>query len=220
MNTHNIKLISHVLCPYVQRARIILNEKNIKHEIEFIDLNDPPSYFLDISPLAKVPVLMVYGQAVFESLPIIEYLNEVTPGNLHPEDALQKAKNRAWMEFAAEILNDIGGLYSAADQVAFSKKTTALVEKFTAIERRLGQGRYFNGDDFCMVDAVYGPVFRYFTVMDNICDLAVFETTPKVSTWRVALQQRPSIESAVVSDYPDRLRDFFLSRDSFLTQLM
>ena len=50
------KLISHDLCPYVQRARIVLEEKAVPHELEFIDLAGKPDWFLAVSPLGKVPV--------------------------------------------------------------------------------------------------------------------------------------------------------------------
>ena len=33
-----LKLISHHLCPYVQRARIVLEEKSVSHNLTFIDL--------------------------------------------------------------------------------------------------------------------------------------------------------------------------------------
>ena len=54
----NLKLISHNLCPYVQRSRIVLEEKAVPHELEFIDLAAKPDWFLAISPLGKVPVLL------------------------------------------------------------------------------------------------------------------------------------------------------------------
>ena len=55
MSPPKLKLISHTLCPYVQRARIALEEKAIVHELEFIDLADKPDWFLAISPLEKCP---------------------------------------------------------------------------------------------------------------------------------------------------------------------
>ena len=67
-----LKLISHHLCPYVQRARIVLEEKSVPHELEFVDLADKPDWFLEISPLGKVPVLLVDGQPLFESVVIAE----------------------------------------------------------------------------------------------------------------------------------------------------
>lgn len=57
--TASLKLISHKLCPYVQRAVIALKEKGVPFERIDIDLADKPDWFLKLSPLGKVPVLVV-----------------------------------------------------------------------------------------------------------------------------------------------------------------
>ena len=54
-----LTLISHKLCPYVQRAVIALTEKGVPFERIDIDLANKPDWFLKISPLGKVPVLLV-----------------------------------------------------------------------------------------------------------------------------------------------------------------
>ena len=52
-------LVSHVLCPYVQRAAIVLAEKGVAFERRFVDLSAKPAWFLEVSPLGKTPVLLV-----------------------------------------------------------------------------------------------------------------------------------------------------------------
>ncbi len=52
-----LTLVSHLLCPYVQRAAIALAEKNVPFERVVIDLADKPDWFIAISPLGKVPLL-------------------------------------------------------------------------------------------------------------------------------------------------------------------
>ena len=86
----------------MQRSIITLNHKGIEHRMTFVDLDDPPAWFSEISPLGQVPALRVDGDAViFESAVINEYLDEVTPGQLHPADPLQRAINKSWIEFVA-----------------------------------------------------------------------------------------------------------------------
>ena len=48
-----LKLISHKLCPDVQRAVIALTEKGVPFERIDIDLANKPEWFLAISPLGK-----------------------------------------------------------------------------------------------------------------------------------------------------------------------
>jgi len=71
-----------------------------------------------------------------------------------------------------------------------------------------------------MVDAVYGPVFRYFDVIDKIGNFEIFASTHKVCAWRSELQKRPSVQQAVVTDYSQRLMDFFKQRNSYLSELI
>ena len=121
-----LTLISHKLCPYVQRAVIALAEKGVPFERRDIDLANKPDWFLRVSPLGKTPVLLVDGAAIFESAVILEYLEETQPNPLHPADPLARAEHRAFIEFGSAILNDIAGLYAAADEIAFDAKTVAL----------------------------------------------------------------------------------------------
>ena len=216
MSIPSLHLISHDLCPYVQRAVITLLEKEIPYDRTYINLSNKPDWFAQISPLGKVPLLQVGDEVLFESAVICEYLDEITPGSLHPIDPLEKAKHRAWIEFGSSLLNEIAGFYSAKDEVAFNHKRQSLVDKFGWIERYLTQTPYFAGSQFSLVDAVYAPIFRYFDVFDTIADFSIFSETPQVTSWRLVLQSRPSVQSAVASNYNDLLLDFLKQKSSYL----
>jgi glutathione S-transferase len=215
-------LISHDLCPYVQRVAITLAEKRVSFERTYVDLADKPEWFRQISPLGKTPVLKVDGQVLFESAVICDYLDEIEAPRLHPAEPLARARHRAWVKFASDTLNNIGALYNAPDAVALERQRVALSEKFESLENQLNRhdGPYFAGADFSLVDAAFGPVFRYFDVFDSIRDFRIFENTPRVVQWRAWLAQRPSVRDAVVRDYPERLRVFLVKRNSALSALM
>ena len=217
-----LKLISHKLCPYVQRAVIALKEKGVAFERIDIDLANKPDRFLKLSPLGKVPVLVVTRDdgkevALFESNVICEYIEETQEGRkLHPADALKRAEHRAWMEFGSAILGDLWGLETTQDAATFAAKRDALAAKFARVEAALGEGPYFAGAQFSLVDAVFAPVFRYFDVFDAYGDLGIFAATPKVRAWRDQLAQRPSVQTAVGADYPELLRAFLARHDAYL----
>ena len=214
-----LRLISHKLCPYVQRAVIALTEKGVAFERIDVDLANKPKWFLDLSPLGKTPVLQVGDTAIFESAVILEYLEETQPKPLHPHDPLRRAEHRAWIEFGSQVLNDIAGLYSAPDQDAFTAKATQLEQRFVRLEARLLAGPWFDGESFSLVDAVFGPAFRYFDVFDEIGDFAILAGKPKLATWRKALAERPSVRAAVSAEYPALLRDFLKRRNSRISHL-
>src|SRR4051812_30446821 len=219
MHPPALTLISHHLCPYVQRAAIALAEKAVPFERVYVDLADTPAWFLDLSPLGKTPGLKVDDRAIFESVVILEYLEETGRPPLHPADPLRRAEHRAWIEFGSAVLNDIAGLYSAKDEAAFVAKAEALAAKFLRLEGGPGAGPWFDGD-FSLVDAVFGPVFRYFDVLDRIGDFGILAGKPKVAAWRKALAARPSIRQAVGADYESRLERFLAQRNSHLSTLM
>jgi glutathione S-transferase len=214
-----LRLISHKLCPYVQRAVIALTEKGVAFERVDVDLADKPGWFLAISPLGRTPVLQVGDTAIFESAVILEYLEETQAKPLHPSSALRRAEHRGWIEFGSTVLSDIAGFYSAPDEVAFEAKATQLEARFARLEARVAAAPWFDGEDFSLVDAVFGPVFRYFDVFDEIGDFGILAGKPKLTRWRGFLAARPSVRTAVSAQYPALLRDFLNRRNSWLSGL-
>lgn len=216
------RLISFKLCPYVQRAAIVLAEKGVPFERVDIDLADKPAWFLKLSPLGKVPVLVVEQdgreEVLFESAVIAEYLDEVLEPRLHPADPLEKARHRAWIEFASATLADIYGFY-AGDEATHRAKLGALEDKFGRLETVLGDGPYFAGDRFGLVDAAFAPALRYFDVFDRILDHDLLDGLPKLAAWRRALAQRPSVIGAVAPDYAEALGDYIRSKGGYLARI-
>jgi glutathione S-transferase len=213
-------LVSHALCPYVQRVAIVLAEKGLDFERIDIDLSAKPAWFLEISPLGKTPVLLTGGTALFESAAICEYLDETALPRLHPDDVLVRAQHRAWIEFGSALLNTIGAFYNAPDRLALQERAEQIGQLLRQLEQRLGAGPYFNGEQFCLVDAVFGPVFRYFDVFDMAHDFGFLSGLPKVHAWRGALASRRSIQLAARAEYPDLLRAFLIARRSAISPLV
>lgn len=214
-------LVSHPLCPYVQRAAIVLAEKNVTFERRDVDLADKPAWFLAVSPLGRTPVLLADETPVFESAAICEYLDETLAPRLHPVDALARARHRGWIECASTVLDRIAGFYNAADDTALAARRDDIAALFGRVEAALvPTGPYFSGPEFRLVDAAFAPVFRYFDVFDRIEDFRVFDSLPRTRAWREALARRPSVRDAVDDGYPTRLEAFLRRRDRALSRRM
>ncbi|MEK1932436.1 MAG: glutathione S-transferase family protein [Pararhizobium sp.] len=222
MQSEQLTLVSHYLCPYVQRASIVLSEKGITFERHYIDLAAKPDWFLRISPLGKVPLLAVPqagrdGAILFESAVICEYLEETQAGApLHPADPLTRARHRGWMEFGSSVLADLWVYETTKDAEQFEAKRQTLAAKFATIEQELAEGPYFAGEHFSMVDAVFAPVFRYFELFEPLFESGIFDGQPRVNAWRKALAVRPSVVEAVTEDYRERLLVFLRQHDACL----
>ena len=92
-------------------------------------------------------------------------------------------------------------------------------EQWQQLEQQVA-GPFFQGLEFIMVDAAYAPVFRYFDVLDDYLPGDLFAGLPHVQQWRLALSQRASTRAAVSPNYPQRLREFLLGRNRYLSSLM
>ncbi|MDH5183771.1 MAG: glutathione S-transferase family protein [Gammaproteobacteria bacterium] len=214
------ELISFKLCPFVQRSVITLLEKGVEFDITYIDLAEPPEWFLQISPLGKVPVLRVGDEVLFESAVINDYLDEVNSPSLHPADPLAKAQNRAWIEFTSNLIIDQYQLMIAATEEEYHKADEAIRTKLRQLEQQLTTGAYFNGEEFSLVDAAIAPVFMRFEILGSWHEMAgLYQDTPKVDHWQQTLLQRSSVQNSVVEEFSDELRLYIAEHGTFAASL-
>lgn len=208
------KLVSFNLCPFVQRSVIALREKGVPYDVVYIDLADKPDWFLEISPFGKVPLLEVDGTVLFESAVINEFLEETTEPRLHPTDPLRRAHNRAWIEFGSALLVDGYKMQSAKDEASCRDHAEQARQKLAKLEKEV-HGKYFNGDDFSLVDAAIAPALqRLQWSMDIAPSLALWESVPKVAAWKDALLDRPSVKKSIVPELQQIFVEYLKGRGS------
>lgn len=179
----------------------MLLEKKIDFDITYIDLKHPPDWFLEISPFGKVPVLRVDGKVLYESAVIVEYLDEISPPSLHPTDPFRKAENRAWIEFGSNLNMQQYGMLIAKDQAAYEEKYQAVRTDLQRLEQQLGDGPYFNGQQFTLIDAAYAPPLMRFALIERYYDFHLLKQCPKLQTWQQALLGRESVKQSVVPEF-------------------
>lgn len=212
-----LQLISTKRCPFVQRSIITLNYKGIEHEMTYVDLDDPPGWFKEISPFGKVPLLRVDNDTViFESAVINEFLDEITPGQLHPADPLQRALNRSWIEFGGNCCGLTFQLMVAPDQQSYEAIVEELSDNLQRVEQVLSDGPFFNGADFSLIDAAYAPIFIRLDIFRELFGLQLIESMPKISDWQAHLLKMPAVQKARVPELPDLFRDLIVSRNAYV----
>ena len=198
-----IRLISFKTCPYVQRAVITLLHKQIEFDISYVDLDDPPDWFIELSPLQKVPVLQVDGEILFESAVINEYLDEITGGELQPRDPLARAKNRAWIEFASNMIGHLYRMKMSRDENSYRASRARLVDLLERVEARLGEGPWFDGEHFSLCDTAFAPFFRQDCVFDGRLSVLDPVSMPKTVAWAKRLLALPEVRDSVVGEFED-----------------
>jgi len=211
-----LELVSFSICPFVQRAVIALREKNIPFETTYIDVENPPSWFQEISPFGKVPLLKVDGEVLFESAIILEYLDEVFQPQLHPENALQRAKQRGWMEYGSNLLFEQVKVVLAKSEDEYQQSIESLGGSFARLNDQVNAGPYFNGEQFSLIDASYAPLFMRFQILAEQRNDLLDILPGKLRTWSQALLQRPSVKESVVDSFESEYIAFFKSKGSLI----
>jgi glutathione S-transferase len=193
-----------------------LQEKKLEHEIEYIDLDMPPDWFFDVSPLEKVPVLLVDDEPLFESMVICEYLNDISGGDLYPENALSRAHHRAWIELGSAILGTVYDLMQASNEPDFKRARATIIDRLDVLEEEMTEGPFFAGDQFGMVDIAYAPLFRYLTGITRYSGVYFYEDTPEIKAWSEQLLSYPAVIASVPDDYETALKDYLKRPDTIL----
>jgi len=210
------ELISFNVCPFVQRSVITLKYKKVPYKMTYIDLSHKPDWFLKISPFGKVPVLKVDQEtSIFESAVINEFIDEITTPRLHPEDSVQRAHNRAWIEFGSACLVDQFRLWIAKDKKGYDSARHDYVLKLEQIEKMLEEGPYFNGKNFSLVDTAYAPLWMRQSLLQDQDLIARF---PKIEKWSESLLQMESVRDSVPTDFKELFQKYLTKRESFAVQ--
>ncbi len=203
---------------------IVLRAKAIDFKVTYIDLRNKPEWFLQISPHGKVPVLVVDEQPLFESNAIAEYLDEVVPPRLHPEDPIKRARNRAWTDFVPDFAADLGGVYYCPSEEALPQRLEAararLQKLETAIEEeRDNDGPYFNGPSISLVDAAYAPFFQRFNLVEEKLQTGLLADFPRVRAWSDALLADPRITGSVHETFLEAFVGYLGRREAHAAKL-
>ena len=198
-------LISFKLCPFVQRAVIVLEEKQSEREVTYIDLKAKPDWFLRLSPRGKVPVLLVGETPLFESQAICEYLEEALPTPpLMPRDLVERARVRASFAFAGEdLFAPYYGIATATDEVRFGDVKRRLEDRLDRLEVEMTGRTWLTGDGtgFGMADVAVAPLFTRLAMLREYGGLDLLTSRPSLAAWSERTLSRPSLARSVPPDF-------------------
>ena len=146
---------------YCQRVRIVLEEKGISSEIITSDRNNLSGEILELSPYASVPLLVDRDVCLYDSVILMEYLDERFPHPpLLPVYPISRAHIRLYIK---RIENDWCSLFDELlnlnPKEAKAKKTRqslkALILGSTPIFK---EKAYFMNEEFSLVDCCIAPI--------------------------------------------------------------
>ena len=216
-----LKLVSYKACPFVQRVAITLQYKGVDYDIDYIDLGNPPVWFLAISPLKKVPILIVDDTVIFESAVINEYIDEAYQPTLQPEDLLLKAKNRSWVEFSNNISLYTFQLSVKEEKIDFERVLEELLDDFDRVEEYLWAEPFFNGKQFSLVDASYAPIFQRLNFLEQIYKpIIIKDRYPKLINWKKNLLSLKAVKESTVAEIQNLYYQLLWTRQGYISSYL
>lgn len=209
----DIEIISADVCPFAQRSRIVLLEKELDFTLSEIDLEHKPDWFDRVSPYGKVPVLRHGETCVYESAIINEYLDEAFPRPpLMPGDPAGRAAARIWIDFCDNRFTvTFYKLLLEQDNDKQNETRERMLDHLRFLEAETlsgaqGSGPYWRGKAFSLVDASFAPFFERFVALEHYRDVIIPPQCTRLRAWIAALAERESVKQTAHS------RDYFIAR--------
>jgi glutathione S-transferase len=189
--------------PFSRRVWIALEEKGLRHErvVHEYEACDAPDF---PHPFHVTPVLEIDGLRLFESLAIVEYLDETREvPRLVPRDPAVRARARAFataceMNFQphyraiAMALRD-GRL--ATSHAEIRAAIEGMEQALGALDRELDGKTWLASDAFSIADLSWAP---FLARAGEIGLRPVIDRFPGVARWLDRLLERPSVQASRV----------------------
>ena len=160
-NRTSMALFSDPLDHYCHRVRIVMAEKGITSEIVDSDVDDLSSELLEASPYGELPVLVDRDVCLYDSIVLMEYLDERFP---HPPLLPVYPVSRAHIRlFIQRIQKDwcstfddlLGGKLTESQS---KKAKQEFKSQILGLSPILKEKPFFMSEDFSLVDCCIAPI--------------------------------------------------------------
>jgi glutathione S-transferase len=156
-----VKLYASPASSFARKIRVMLIEKNVKHELEIVNLWEP-NELKNTNPIGKVPALKLDDGRVLISSPLIaDYIDSTYPSpRFIPADAdarlevkLREALADGTMDAVSASLYEMRFHDQATrSQVWLDRQRSKIDGGLAALEKMLGNRRWCVGDEMTLAD--------------------------------------------------------------------
>ena len=141
------------------RTRIVLNEKDIVHEVILVDPKKIPEDLIDLNPYGSLPTLVDRDLVIYNSRVIMEYLEERFPHPpLMPVGPVQRAQTRLTLFQVEHDWYPLVDIIETKGEKAVAKAKKDLTDSIVSIAEVFTAMPYFMSEDFTLVDASIAPI--------------------------------------------------------------
>tara|TARA_Y100000748_G_scaffold257282_1_gene223910 strand:+ start:1513 stop:2121 length:609 start_codon:yes stop_codon:yes gene_type:complete len=153
-------LFSDPLDHYSHRVRIVMSEKGVTSEIIDTDSNNLSTEILEVSPYAELPVLVDRDVSLYDSIILMEYLDERFPHPpLLPVYPVSRAHIRLFIQRIERDWCEIfDNLIEGVSEAKAKKMRIHLKSLILGLSPILKEKKYFMSDEFSLVDCCIAPI--------------------------------------------------------------
>lgn len=197
-----IKLYDYQDCPFSQKVRLVLAEKELEFERVLVDLRKGEQRapeFLKLNPYGRVPVLIDEDVVVYDSTIINEYLEDEYPStSLMPDDSAGRARVRMLEDFADNSFTPQAGLALAELTKPEAERDAEKLRRYQSeIGRVLSRvetlldGKPFLAGEFSLADVAFVPRLLILPQLGVELDPRL----QNVNAWTARLRERASVQT-------------------------
>ena len=196
-----LKLYDYPDCPFCQKVRVVLAEKDLEYEKIFVDLRKQEQKlpdFLRLNPYGKVPVLLDEDEVIYDSTVINEYLEDEYPlPRLMPEESGGRARVRMLEDYCDNsfippttmLLTQLRKPEGERDGQRVEQARDELRRALYFLRDKLGQQEFLVGSEFSLADAAFAPRLMVLGRLGIEFEPAL----ASVQAWVERIRVRPSV---------------------------
>ncbi|GAA6000512.1 glutathione S-transferase family protein [Rhodotorula paludigena] len=188
-------------CPFVQRAWIALEEKGVPYQYNEVNPYKKEPHFLKLNPKGLVPALEHHGKALYESLVLLEYLEDAYPSApaLRPRDAHEAGIVRLALQHISNVVVPTFYRYVQAqepEKQAEGKQAFVKVLQDTYEQWFVkGDAQWARGNDFGWIEAALVPWVARFPLLEKHRAFNIDDVGPEFKAWAQRALDRPSVKA-------------------------
>ena len=135
-----------------------------------------------------------------------------------PNDPLQRALHRSWIQFCGSFFGDIFNLIGGKDEDAVENIEYDILEKLEQVEAIKSATLCFHGDELSLVDTAFAALFMRLDLLKAGRDLLDNKRFPKLNAWSQHLLGLDSVKNSVVPEFPQIYLGMVNMREGFISQ--
>ncbi|PXY01367.1 glutathione S-transferase [Marinifilum breve] len=214
-----LKIISFKICPCYQRISALLEALNLPYESEFLDLNNIPRWFVDISPEIEPAIQTDMGDYIAGLNDVLQYIENKYYPLFRDLDTRYKEDNERWLDLSIEQYINQCNTQRSNDLEAMLERGIPFFDGLERMEKRIGQSRFFQGEKLSQVDIAWMPILQRAQIVKDKTGYDYLAEYPKLRQWQKHLMATGIPNKSVPEDFMEVFEEFYLNKTTYIGQL-